>query len=668
MISDSTNTTKTTYENNTSLLDSFIATGKDILQKSHTAQNILSFENDLTSYLSTVNDEFFEFYNAINNAREFKVASSDKLGALIEIIQKLLPYTPPEQKVVNIQDTIQKIEDLQLELKLWSFDFSEAAKAYLTQGNTFFGLQQYERAILYYTKSIEYNNRNGHAFLNCGKTYFQLKQYYISINFFTQAIDKGLNHADVFRYRAEAYQNNSEFQNAVDDYTTILIKTEFTDKFSYCKRGECYFFLEQYEKAIPDFIKGIELDKNNIKDIDYYRDLFVLCYKKLQRWDKAIITVTEFIVICPNNDERRRKLLEQRGECYLQQKEFYNAIKDFNQSIDPKNNDKQSGYFQHSSCFKLLSSTDRTQFLIDVATTTRNFKGLLLTDSDFDVILNKTIFFEYDHGLLSHEKEQKLLEQQLIETLLEEEMEKLDDEDKLDEENFIKNKIADLAKNVSPSTYNKVEKLEFYPDLSSPEKPNVEIKNVQQICKTFPAVNSLVFDINLMGINSIVDEGLKFFAKHYGNQLISLSIISHYITDDGIIVVSENCPNLILVSLMCKITDVGVEHLTKNCQKLESLQLNSVVNGEITDATPTAIKQNCTHLQHLKLFNKHITEEGFKILSEAPIPLKSIDLRGQFTNKSIQNLSKSFRLTHCSIQDNLSYDCTFTDEILKCFN
>ncbi len=68
----------------------------------------------------------------------------------------------------------------------------------------------------------------------------------------TRLIKKNPENAKLISLRARMYEQNQQFQKAIDDYSIILkLKPEDTD--FYHQRGVCYFNLGEFKKSVEDF-------------------------------------------------------------------------------------------------------------------------------------------------------------------------------------------------------------------------------------------------------------------------------------------------------------------------------------------------------------------------------------------------------------------------------
>ena len=99
---------------------------------------------------------------------------------------------------------------------------------------------------------------------------------------------------------------------------------------AYYNRGFCEVHLDDYEAAIQDFTKAINLWPKTFPDALYYRGY---CYNHQGMYDLAISDFSKALEVHSNGD-----LWSARGYAYLQNKDYANALSDYTDAIalDPK--------------------------------------------------------------------------------------------------------------------------------------------------------------------------------------------------------------------------------------------------------------------------------------------------------------------------------------------
>ena len=129
--------------------------------------------------------------------------------------------------------------------------------------------------------------------------------------------------------KGNAYANLEQYEKAIADYSkAIEIDPKYT--LAYINRGLAYANLKQYDKAIADYSQAIKLDP---KDPGAYNNRG-LAYSNIKQYDKAIADYNQAILL----DPKYSGAYNNRGNIYLELKQYDKAIADYNQAIllDPK--------------------------------------------------------------------------------------------------------------------------------------------------------------------------------------------------------------------------------------------------------------------------------------------------------------------------------------------
>jgi len=185
--------------------------------------------------------------------------------------------------------------------------YNKYADQYYQEGLVFYERMEYDRSIDSFTKVLEvapYGKDNDLVYYNLGMAYFKQRQYDKSIYQFTKALElvpgKGNERKfNVLKWRANAFQQNKEFDNAIKDYSADirLIPKHEDIKDIYHNRAWSYIDNGNYDKAIEDFSSAISIDPE--LDASYYGRAYVWFKKAdLQR---AIIDAKEAVKLNPAN-------------------------------------------------------------------------------------------------------------------------------------------------------------------------------------------------------------------------------------------------------------------------------------------------------------------------------------------------------------------------------
>ena len=149
--------------------------------------------------------------------------------------------------------------------------------------------------------------------------------------------------------RGVAYRNLGEWDKAIADYTKAI---ELDPKYAeaYCDRGVSYSNLGQWEKAISDYSSAIRINPQ-FPDAISNRGI---AYCNLLQWDKAITDYSRAIGVNPNNKEAYTN----RGIALCNLDEWDKAIADYSKAIeiDPQ---FANGWFNRGNAYGNLGQWDK---------------------------------------------------------------------------------------------------------------------------------------------------------------------------------------------------------------------------------------------------------------------------------------------------------------------
>ncbi|MCA0239151.1 MAG: tetratricopeptide repeat protein [Bacteroidetes bacterium] len=129
----------------------------------------------------------------------------------------------------------------------------------------------------------------------------------------------------VYGLRGYEFQLKSDYENAVEDFNKAI---ELDDKytFAYTFRGETYHLMNKFDEAISDLNKAIELD-------DKYSWAYTNrgeIYRQMNKFDEAISDLNKAIEL----NDKYSWAYANRGETYRQINKFDEAISDLSKSIE----------------------------------------------------------------------------------------------------------------------------------------------------------------------------------------------------------------------------------------------------------------------------------------------------------------------------------------------
>lgn len=161
------------------------------------------------------------------------------------------------------------------------------------------------------------------------------------VKLFTRFIElkPALGMMNAYVNRGAAYGQARQYDTAIVDLTKALeMGANKADVYYF--RGEVYLGMREYEKSIADLSKSIERDKS------YYLAFHMrgVAFLRLEKYTEAVEDLNRAIKLEKNFDES----YTMRGIAYSQMKEYKKAIKDWEEAIkiNPGNQRQLEGLIQ----------------------------------------------------------------------------------------------------------------------------------------------------------------------------------------------------------------------------------------------------------------------------------------------------------------------------------
>lgn len=164
-------------------------------------------------------------------------------------------------------------------------------------------------------------------YLQQGIEFTNIGLYSQAIDALSCAIDGELDNALAYFYRGGSYLFNSEYENALADYSRILLLTNSDDDLysdALFMRGITYAFLDEHENVIDDLSRFLELNTDDEIPINLYATRGH-AYRQLENFERALADYTQAITL----DEEDANLYSNRGFIYYEMGEIVNAIADW---------------------------------------------------------------------------------------------------------------------------------------------------------------------------------------------------------------------------------------------------------------------------------------------------------------------------------------------------
>ncbi len=192
------------------------------------------------------------------------------------------------------------------------------------QGQSFWSLRQYDRALNNYQKAIELDRQNFALYIESGNVLRFLKRYPDAINSYNQAIVIQPNQPRAYNDRGVAYFNLKRYPQATADYEQA-IKIDPQYAAAYNNRGVVSAELKQYPQAIADYNRAIEINPQYIIAYSNRGDT----YRDLEQYPQAIVDYGQAIKLAPQSAQAYYS----RGNVHRKLKQYPQAISDYGQAI-----------------------------------------------------------------------------------------------------------------------------------------------------------------------------------------------------------------------------------------------------------------------------------------------------------------------------------------------
>jgi len=166
------------------------------------------------------------------------------------------------------------------------------------------------------------------------------------------------------------YYDLEQYEKAISNYNKA-IQLNPNDANTYNGRGLAYYDLEQYENAISNYNKAIQLNPN---DANTYNGRG-LAYYKLEQYKKAISDFKQAIEL---NLETARIFYFQ-GNAYKKLREYQKAISSYTRAIETDNywgeGSLADAYYKRSLTYKELGNINKARSNLEKAAELYQKKG-----------------------------------------------------------------------------------------------------------------------------------------------------------------------------------------------------------------------------------------------------------------------------------------------------
>lgn len=139
-----------------------------------------------------------------------------------------------------------------------------SAKAYTNRAYIHQLKGEYDKALLYYDKSIKYNVTDPEVYANKGSIYYAQDKDSLALYEYNRALAINPNHLESLNGRGSVYGKFNKSDLAIADFSLAITKDP-TYQLSYKNRAAAYVLIKRYDDAINDYKKFLEMNPEDIE-------------------------------------------------------------------------------------------------------------------------------------------------------------------------------------------------------------------------------------------------------------------------------------------------------------------------------------------------------------------------------------------------------------------
>ena len=204
----------------------------------------------------------------------------------------------------------------------------EKAEAYNDRGRYYSAIKQDENlAIQDFSRAIELDPKDGRGHVNRGQSYAALQRNDLAIQDYNKAIEIDPKNASAYSARGWLLRPDKP-ELAVADFSRAIELDRNESSFYYLPRAQVYEKLHNYDLAIRDYSKMLELEPDHI----YVYNVRASLYAMVGRHDLALQDYSKTIELKPDQPSAYMD----RGKYFAKYDKHTQAIKDYNMAVKLK--------------------------------------------------------------------------------------------------------------------------------------------------------------------------------------------------------------------------------------------------------------------------------------------------------------------------------------------
>ncbi len=215
--------------------------------------------------------------------------------------------------------------------------------------------QQYQQAMTYVDKALNFNPFREPAYLERGKIRKSQLRFKDSFESYSCALLINPNNFTARSARAAVANKLHLYRDAIEDLNKVVaINKNVVTTQEIADRAYAYYSIGDFKRALSDYDWALTLDPCNYK----WQFSRALCLIGAKQHSKALQAFSTMVSMDPENNE----VLGMRGYCRNLLNDKQGALKDFNLVLEREPD--SSRWYQHRACLR-LSMNNKKQALLD---------------------------------------------------------------------------------------------------------------------------------------------------------------------------------------------------------------------------------------------------------------------------------------------------------------
>ncbi len=233
-------------------------------------------------------DEAIQYYeNALTINPEYAVAHAELAWAKLSKY-----YSEGKSDRTLLQDALVHYKE-SIRIDPNKFDYFH----YCGLGEVYWQLENMDKAIECFERSIELGPDHSRAYNGLGNVYFAKKDYHKALEYYLEAQKKDPNNYFYAENIGNCYKQLKEWDQAITHYKKAL-ELNPRDDITISFLGEIYYQINEYEKAGKYFEEAMSINSNN----DLHQYWMGMIFSAQAQWDNATSYFKKAIELNPQND------------------------------------------------------------------------------------------------------------------------------------------------------------------------------------------------------------------------------------------------------------------------------------------------------------------------------------------------------------------------------